>query len=681
MTQFSSATPRVAVLGCLVAPLAMSSPIWAQHFKMPDPVIRDAATPTAALDARLPRPTTSFGAATHDGWVYVVGGYTGPPHDYFWEAQEADFYRVNLHDRSHIEYLPHHDRLQSCSLESHGDALIRIGGMMAQNGRGEPQTLLSLDTVTCFDPQSKTWSNPLPNLPEARSSHDSVVIDSTLYVVGGWSMDDELRRPFWHDDMMILDLENPSSGWTSVETPFQRRAIACTTAGNHVIAIGGIGSDRSMSQSVDLFDRETGTWSQGPDYPGVAFGVAAEAVDGRIVASGADGQIYTWAPGESTWTHAGTLTFPRFFHQIAVAGPEDVFFVGGMARGVRPTHLEHLRLGSADTDATCSRLTIPSPMPSKNRQAMFLHDGWVYLFGGNTSTGQHDFEPENFLDDGYRLSLATLNWEPLGDYPHERQTIQTCMTPEGGIYAIGGFGHDGEVARTWTEGYRYNLETDTWDAGAPDLPISRSQFGLTQHDGTLWIFGGLDYDPRREKGDQFRHLLEVVSAPAGRDDANFAYEGVTMTGPRRAFAGAKLDDRYYLIGGMRENFQLVEDCEYFDFETQTFHSIPSPRDPRLSAELVALDGRLYLAGGTTPNAEGGFTPNTSIECFDPATNQWTIVMEDIPFPPRHMRMMPHRGRLLLFSSHVKDADTVELAIIDPGFPELASAITQVEDLD
>lgn len=672
---------RIALMGSLIGVISLEEAASAQHFKMPDPVVRDADLPVGTLDGRLPRPTTSFGAATHDGWVYVIGGYTGPPHDYFWEAQEDDFYRVNLHDRTHVEYLPHHDRLQSCSLEAHDGRLIRIGGMMAQNGQGQPQELLSLDTVTTFDPESRSWSDRLPQLPEGRSSHDSVVIGSRLFVVGGWSMDDEFRRPTWHDEMLVLDLGDDDATWTSIKTPFERRALACTTTGKHVVAIGGIGADRSMSQSVDLYDLETGTWSKGPEYPGVAFGMAAEAMDDTILASGADGKVFQWAPGDDEWTQVGTLTFPRFFHQIAIAGPEDAIFVGGMSRGVRPSHLEHLSLASQTPTATCTRLTIPSPMPSKNRQAMFLHDGWVYLFGGNTSTGQHDFEPENFLDTGYRLSLANLNWEPLGEYPHARQTIQTCVTPDGGIYAIGGFGHDGEVARTWTEGYRYDLQTDDWHADGPDMPVSRSQFGLTEHDGTLWIFGGLDYDPRRERGDQFRHLLEVVSAPLDQESPAFQYDGVSLTGPRRAFAGAKLDDRYYLIGGMREDFQLVEGCEYFDFTTETFQSIPAPRAPRLSAELVALDGRLYLAGGTTPDASGDFAPNTSIECFDPATNQWTTVMEDMPFPPRHMRMMAHRGRLLLFSSHIEDTDSVELAIIDPGFPELASAITQVEDLD
>ena len=135
MIQFLS-DPKTALLGSIIGAVAVSSPASAQHFRMPDPAVRNAEMPLATLDGRVPRPTTSFGAAVSDGWLYVVGGYTGPPHDYYWEGQEDDFYRVNLHDRTHIEYLPHYDRLQSCSLEAHDGEIIRVGGMMAQNGRG-----------------------------------------------------------------------------------------------------------------------------------------------------------------------------------------------------------------------------------------------------------------------------------------------------------------------------------------------------------------------------------------------------------------------------------------------------------------------------------------------------------------------------------------------------------------
>ena len=156
----------VATVSCFASAAPVAT---AQHFRMPDPVVRDAAMPIGTPDTLLPRPATSFGAATCDGWIYVLGGYTGPPHDYYMEDQQRDFYRVNLHDRSHIEWLPHDDRIQSCTLESHDGSLYRIGGMQALNTRDEDQALHSLDAVMKFDPRTGTWSAGT-TLPEPRSS-------------------------------------------------------------------------------------------------------------------------------------------------------------------------------------------------------------------------------------------------------------------------------------------------------------------------------------------------------------------------------------------------------------------------------------------------------------------------------------------------------------------------------
>ena len=679
MIPASASAPSIAALFGM---MTLASSASAQHFKMPEEVQRDSAMPIATLDATTPRATTSFGAATADGWVYVIGGYTGPPHDYYMEEQQRDFYRINLHDRSHVEYLPHDQRIQSCSLEAHGDQIIRIGGMVASNQQFEDQRLGSLDDVWAFDTDTRNWS-VMPPLPSPRSSHDSTVVGSRLVIAGGWGMDEETGESTWHEDVLVMDLEDPSAGWKNIPAPFKRRAVATTSVGDDVIVIGGITDQRGMSQSVDVLDLKTGTWTKGPDYPGIAFGVAAEAAGDRVIASGADGMVFAWAPGDTEWKPVGTLTFPRFFHQIAVASPEDLIFVGGISRGVRPAHLEHLDLASTSNAPSAVTMSIPTPMEAKNRQAMFVNDGWVYLFGGNNSVGQHDFEPENFLSTGQRFSLAGMHWEEAADFPHARQTIQTCMDGEGNAYAVGGFGHDGEAARTQTEGYRFDVAEGTWHDDAPNLPVSRSQFGLVEHEGEMWVFGGLDYDPRRADDEQFQHLLEVVSAPVAKNGPDFAYDGVNLPEPRRAFAGAKLDDLYYLVGGMREDFQLVENCRTFDFDSKQFLEMPSPSRPRLSAELVALDGRLYLAGGSSPKAEGsGLEPNLSIECFDPNTNAWSMVMEEIPMQPRHMRMMPYRGRLLLFSSHVAENDMVNLVFVDPGHQmndRMESAITIVED--
>ena len=46
-----------------------------------------------------------------------------------------------------------------------------------------------------FDPKGGEWQ-PLPDLPEPRSSHDAVVIGDRLFVAGGWQLGPE--EAVWH---------------------------------------------------------------------------------------------------------------------------------------------------------------------------------------------------------------------------------------------------------------------------------------------------------------------------------------------------------------------------------------------------------------------------------------------------------------------------------------------------
>ena len=662
-------THRAPTLGLLLAigTTPFGAPALAQHFAMPDDPETSAGMHIGQPVGSIPRASTSFGSAHDDGWLYVMGGYTGRPHDYHREGQSSDFYRINLYDLDHMEMLPHEHRMQSCPLEAWNGRIIRTGGLVAENAPGEPAHLVSLKTVEMYDPATRRWSS-LPDLPTGRSSHDTALVGSTLHVIGGWELDAVGDRRTWHDDLLSLDLEDPESGWRSTGLPFPRRALATVVVDGRVLVIGGM-TEKGPTNKVALFDPEDGSWTEVADFPSQAFGVAGDNVDGRVVASASDGVTYSWAPGETAWTSEGTFTFPRFFHQMASDQSGGVLAFGGISRGMRPMHVERLQVADVGPDpgSFIRHWRIPTPSDAKNRQGFFVRDGWIYMFGGNNSTGQHDFESENFLDECYKLNLATMTWRPCSEYPMRRQSIQTLMSEDGTRgYALGGFGHNGEIAHTHVQGATYDFKEDSWSMDGPHLPVSRSQFGLVEHDGRYWVFGGLDYDPRRESGDQFRHLTEVLSADREPGSGDFEDTGVRLERPRRAFGGAHVGDAYYMLGGMREDFQLVDTCDVFDFETRTWSQIPSPERTRLSPEAAVIGDRIFLAGGMSPALDGdGIEPNPSLEMYDTTTGTWTTLVEELPFSLRHIRMMPFRSQLVIFSSHEAPENLAHVVLINP----------------
>lgn len=340
---------------------------------------------------------------------------------------------------------------------------------------------------------------------------------------------------------------------------------------------------------------------------------------------------------------------------------------------VRWTELVPLEQGAGEVRV--STMTMANPSAAKNRQGLFLRDGTLYAFGGNNSTGQHDFAPENFLSEGFRIHLSSARAGAMADYPDERQTMQTVVA-EGGArgYAVGGFGHDGEAAVTHAEAYAYDFDEDEWNE-LPGLPRGRSQFGLAEHDGSLWVFGGLNYDPSREGEKAFDHVTNILRATPGQP---FEEVEVALPGPRRAFAAATHEGRYVMVGGMREGFQLVDGCKAFRFEEQQFESVACPSEPRLSGELVNLGGTLYLAAGSIRKGEA-VEPDPRLMALDLDSGTIRTVLDEIPLPPKHLRMFAYRNRLLMYSAHDAERDVIRFAIVDVGADASTERAASLDD--
>ncbi|MDQ3031006.1 MAG: hypothetical protein M3Y87_01200 [Myxococcota bacterium] len=601
-----------------------------------------------AFHAFLPRPTTSFGAAVAGGRLYVLGGYDGTPHAYTSEHQSGQLWSVDLETGREWRQHAGVEGVQGLALVAHGDRVCRIGGMRADASGA----VRSIDEAACFDPAREQWED-LPSLPAPRSSHDAIVVDGTAYVVGGWELVGSASEGRFHTTMLSLDLGDPASGWTEREVPFRRRALGLAAIGSKLVAVGGMDESREVSRRVDVLDIGSGAWSSAPELPEDAFGVAVEGVGDRLFASTRDGVVRALRLDGGAWEVVGSLAFPRFFHHLVARSPGELLAVGGirgMTDAPRTQHVESIAITPSEGPRVVA-MEMPYPGRTKNRQGVILEGDRLHLFGGNVSLEQHDFEPQHFSAEHHVLDLASSTWSRGADYPFARQTIQTASVPGAPrAVAIGGFGHDGTVARTHPESFDYVIAEDRWEPRAA-LPVARSQFGLARHGDRLWIFGGLDYDPSREGEAAFEHLTTILSAPA--EGGAFETVPVEMTAPRRAFGGAVLGDRYYVVGGMAGEFQLVTDCQAFDFEARTWAPIACPRRARLNPQLVAIGERLYLVGGTGAG-EGGLAPERSVEVYDPATNSWSVLLEDIGIEPRHLRAFEHRGRLMLVSTHTEE---------------------------
>jgi hypothetical protein len=609
--------------------------------------------------ALMPTAVTSFGAAVIGDRLYTAGGYHGEPHNYTPEGQSGEVWSVSLENGNDWRAHPGIDPMQGEALVAHGTELCVIGGM-----RVRPDgTMYSIADVRCLDTtaDSASWVARAP-LPAPRSTHDAWVMGDTVYVVGGWALDGDSRSGVFATTMATLDLSHPEAAWAETEAPFRRRAIAAAGTDGWLAVIGGLTEAGQVSSEVDVYDVATRTWRTGPALTEDGFGIAATRVGNTVVASARGGTLWELNAGATAWADQGSLAFPRFFHRLVSHG-DRVIALGGMRGMMAGARVRHVEVVNPVTEPSFTVIDLPNAGAARNRQGVFLVDGTLHLFGGNNSLGQHDFEPANFESAHHVLAIDGLSWTDAAAYPFPRQTISTVVSPDGtsGI-AMGGFGHDGPeentsgAAHTHPEGFRYLFEDDRWEP-RPGLPVSRSQFGLVEHEGSLFVFGGLDYDPSRSgdaapssAGDEaFRHLTEVLAGPAD-GSGPFTVVATPMPEARRAFGGALIGGTYYLVGGMHGEFELVEGCRAVELATMTWREIACPAYTRLNPQLVTIGERLYLVGGTSVR-DGEFLAEPSIEVYEPSTNSWSTLIETMPLEPRHLRAFEHRGRLVLFSTH------------------------------
>jgi N-acetylneuraminic acid mutarotase len=597
---------------------------------------------------------TSFGAVSYHGALYTYGGYFGTPHAYSREGQSGELLRIDP-DAHTVDSVLSGEGVQGAQLVASEHELIRVGGMRAENAADESERLVSLDDVARYDEQAGRF-HPLSSLPEPRSSHAALLFGGKLYVLGGWILAGEKSSARFAESTLVFDLE--SKKWQAVAQPFRVRAAGAGVVNGKIVLVGGLDPSGTPQKSVHVLDPETLTWSEGKDYPSDAFGIAVTYGKAALYASAKDGILRELSDAAGEFHDLAALAFPRFFHQLVMLDDEHVAALGGisgMAAG-RIAHVELLDLNSK-TPRVLS-FTLRNPSPAKNRQGVGLLGGELVVFGGNRSLGQHDFAPEDFCHDAFALGLASMHFRALPPFPFARQTVQTLPLREG-LFALGGFGHDGDRARAHAEAYLYDPERNAWLAHGSVLPSPRTQFGLTSYNDELWVFGGLDYDPSRPES--FVHPTEVLKAAKG---APFADAGVRLPHARRAFGGALLDGRYVLVGGMAEGFQPVSTCDTFEFASSTWSTIPCPA-ARISAQLVALDGKLYLAGGSMPGQGQELVPSRSLEVFDPHDNAWHTLLDDIPLEPRHLAMVAYKHSLLLYSAQREDSSVAVALIVPP----------------
>ena len=332
---------------------------------LPDPhaakPIRDASASRTEGHGKavgsLARPVASFGAAVHDGWLYVFGGHIGERHDYSTATVSDRCERARLDDlvngSATWQTLAPGPRAQGLELAVHRGRILRAGGMQPRNAAGEPAVNHSLDEAALLRANDGLWT-ALPPLPMGRSSHGAAVVGDSLLLIGGWTMRGGERRGDFASTTLLLDLAAAQPAWRELPQPFRRRALAATATGDRVFCIGGFDEHDAPSLEVDVLHVPTGSWTKGPALPGDVsngFSPAAAVLCDRVFASVASGQLLRLSKDESAWEVVAQTT-PRIVHRM-VAHRSSLLLLGG-ACGTEMTDLVEVVEGLGEAEPSGS---------------------------------------------------------------------------------------------------------------------------------------------------------------------------------------------------------------------------------------------------------------------------------------------------------------------------------------
>jgi hypothetical protein len=449
--------PAVPIPAVLVLPfLSLAGGPRAQVQSEAAPVRRPAPALAIERTARLPRAITSFGAARVDRWLYVFGGHVGRAHAHSRENVVGEFHRLDLKSGGGWESLPPGPALQGTALvaDSRG-RLHRVGGVTATNAADE----------------------------------DAIVPDDRLDVVVGWNLAGGSHGS-WHSTSLVADLREEPPVWRELPPIGEsRRALALAIHAGKLVALGGMDEDGPLS-SVRALDLASGTWSDLPELPGMAFGTAAISMHGQWFATVMDGRLLRLT-ADRGWQAASTLHTPRFFHRLVPGAREGtVLALGGASRNGHLRTLETVAVAPSPPGPTIHEYRVATPTEIDSRQAVVKCGDELWACGGNRGGDGDRFAPTRFADDSWCIDLFTMTANLRGNLPVHAQSMAAIVAGKR-VVLTGGLGVRDDHSVGSLDGVQSLTPTEPKEvARGPRLPMPRTQAELVAHGGKLYLVGG-----------------------------------------------------------------------------------------------------------------------------------------------------------------------------------------------
>lgn len=251
-----------------------------------------------------------------------------------------------------------------------------------------------------------------------------------------------------------------------------------------VLVAGGYDNAFSPVDTVELYDPEMNTWTDGPAMTAVRAGHTATLLDdGRVLVTGGfdlndyldSAEIYS--PTTNDWTPAPPMGSTRGYHTATPLAGGQVLVAGGTGTG-------NVVLASAELyDSTMGDWMDTAPMGAARNlhTATPLTDGRVLVTGGVAAAA---------LNSAEIYDPVASSWITTVPPPMSQARASHTATPIAGDRVLVAGGDDAIMGLNSAE--LYDVQNNTWSA-APPMGSSRTAHSATLLvDGTVLVAGGAD---------------------------------------------------------------------------------------------------------------------------------------------------------------------------------------------
>ncbi|XGW14744.1 hypothetical protein V3C99_000762, partial [Haemonchus contortus] len=200
-----------------------------------------------------------------------------------------------------------------------------------------------------------------------------------------------------------------------------------------------------------------------------------------------------------------------------------------------------------------------------------------------------------------RYNPITNKWmSDVASCPTGRYSLEVAALNDH-IYAVGGIKKPSGLSLDVVE--CYDVRRDEWTSVAP-MKSCRASLSVSVLDGCLYAMGG--------------HDGTAIDSVERLDPRVGSWEKICpMSTPRERHGSAVIQSDLYAVGGSKKDSRSSCSAERYDLRANKWISVADMSCSRVGLRLAAVNGKLWAIGGT-----GGWKTYSSIEVFDPKTNQW-----------------------------------------------------------